>query len=73
MTLDEAPDRVAGLNDVVSSLWNYGVAPVATFGQTSAADDVAFEGKDLSDVALVGTSYGEIDLEALAAADPTWS
>ncbi|SDG33325.1 ABC transporter substrate-binding protein [Klenkia brasiliensis] len=70
VTLDEAPDRVAGLNDVVSSLWNYGVAPVATFGQTSAADDVAFEGKDLSDVALVGTSYGEIDLEALAAADP---
>lgn len=70
VTLDEAPDRVAGLNDVVSSLWNYGVAPVATFGQTSAADDVAFEGKDLSDVALVGTTYGEIDLEALAAADP---
>lgn len=70
VTLDEAPDRVAGLNDVVSSLWNYGVAPVATFGQTSAADDVAFDGKDLSDVALVGTTYGEIDLEALAAADP---
>lgn len=70
VTLDEAPDRVAGLNDVVSSLWNYGVAPVATFGQTSAADDVAFEGRDLSDVALVGTTYGEIDLEALAAADP---
>ncbi|MGY1752762.1 ABC transporter substrate-binding protein [Blastococcus sp. SYSU D01042] len=68
--LDEAPDRVAGINDVVSSLWNYGVAPVATFGQTSTADDVAFEGRDLSDVEILGESYGEIDLEQLAAAAP---
>ncbi|RFU20161.1 ABC transporter substrate-binding protein [Geodermatophilus marinus] len=68
--LDEAPARVAGLNDVVASLWNYGVEPVAAFGQTSAADDVAFEGRDLSDLAIVGESYGQIDLERLAAADP---
>jgi iron complex transport system substrate-binding protein len=68
--LDEAPTRIAGLNDLAASLWNYGVEPVATFGQTSAEDDVAFEGRDLSDVAIVGSAYGEIDLEALAAADP---
>jgi iron complex transport system substrate-binding protein len=68
--LPQAPTRVAGLNDLAASLWNYGIEPVATFGQTSAEDDVAFEGRDLSDVAIVGSSYGEIDLEALAAADP---
>ncbi|MDP5181128.1 ABC transporter substrate-binding protein [Blastococcus sp. BMG 814] len=68
--LDAAPERVAGLNDVVSSLWNYGVEPVATFGQTATADDVAFEGKDLSEVEIVGESYGQIDLEQLAAAAP---
>ncbi|WP_324274802.1 ABC transporter substrate-binding protein [Blastococcus brunescens] len=68
--LPEAPTRIAGLNDLAASLWNYGLEPVATFGQTSAEDDVAFEGRDLSDVAIVGSSYGEIDLEALAAADP---
>jgi iron complex transport system substrate-binding protein len=68
--LDAAPTRVAGLNDVISSLWNYGVEPVASWGQTSAEDDVAFDGKDLGDLAIVGTSYGQIDLEALAAADP---
>src|SRR4051794_17279648 len=68
--LDEAPTRIAGLNDVLSSLWNYGIEPVAAWGQTSIEDDVAFEGKDVSDVAIVGTSYGQIDLEALAAADP---
>ncbi|MGY1642131.1 ABC transporter substrate-binding protein [Geodermatophilus sp. SYSU D00703] len=68
--LDEAPTRVAGLNDVISSLWNYGVEPVGSWGQTSAEEDVAFAGKDLSELAIVGTSYGQIDLEALAAADP---
>ncbi|MFW3172112.1 ABC transporter substrate-binding protein [Geodermatophilus sp. CPCC 206100] len=68
--LDAAPTRVAGLNDVVASLWNYGIEPVAAFGQTSAADDVAFDGKDLGDLAIVGESYGQIDLEQLAAADP---
>ncbi|MGY1710073.1 ABC transporter substrate-binding protein [Geodermatophilus sp. SYSU D00758] len=68
--LEETPTRVAGLNDVVASLWNYGVEPVAAFGQTSAADDVAFEGRDLGDLEIVGESYGQIDLERLAAADP---
>jgi iron complex transport system substrate-binding protein len=67
---DETPTRIAGLNDLAASLWNYGIEPVATFGQTSAEDDVAFEGRDLSDVAIVGSAYGEIDLEALAAAAP---
>jgi iron complex transport system substrate-binding protein len=68
--LDAVPTRVAGLNDVVASLWNYGIEPVAAFGQTSAEDDVAFEGQDLGDLAIVGESYGQIDLERLAAADP---
>ena len=70
VSLDETPTRIAGLNDVLSSLWNYGIEPVAGWGQTSAADDVAFEGKDLGDFAILGESYGQIDLEALAAAQP---
>jgi iron complex transport system substrate-binding protein len=68
--LNVTPTRIAGLNDVLSSLWNYGIEPVASWGQTSIEDDVAFEGKDLSGVEIVGTSYGQLDLEALAAADP---
>ncbi|HEX2074392.1 MAG TPA: hypothetical protein VHF92_11445 [Geodermatophilus sp.] len=70
VTLAEAPTRVAGLNDVVFSLWNYGIEPVAGFGYTALEDDVAFEGKGLAAVQQVGTSYGRIDLEQLAAADP---
>jgi iron complex transport system substrate-binding protein len=70
VSLDAQPTRIAGLNDALSSLWNYGIEPVASFGQTSIAEDVAFEGRDLSDVQIVGTAYGEIDLEKLAAAHP---
>src|SRR3954463_4017948 len=47
VTLEEAPPPVAGLNAVLSALWNYGIEPVAAWGQTSIEDDVAFEGKDL--------------------------
>ncbi len=70
VTLDEPPTRVAGLNDVLSSLWNYGIEPVASFGYTALEDDVAFDGQDLDAVQQVGTGYGQIDLEQLAAADP---
>ncbi len=58
VSLDETPTRVAGLNDVLSSLWNYGMEPVASFGQTSIAEDVAFGGRDLSGVDVVGTASG---------------
>ncbi|MFD4251187.1 ABC transporter substrate-binding protein [Amycolatopsis thermoflava] len=68
--LDARPTRIAGLNDAIASLWNYGITPVASFGYTGLADDVNFTGRDLSQVKEVGRTYGEIDVEALAAAKP---
>jgi iron complex transport system substrate-binding protein len=70
VTLDHRPARVAGLTDVVASLWNYGVTPVAAFGYTGITQDGRFAGRDLSGVAELGKAYGQIDLEALAAARP---
>jgi iron complex transport system substrate-binding protein len=70
VTLDEMPARIAGYSDEVSALWNFGIEPVAAFGYLPLAEDVQFAGKDLGAVEEVGTSYGEIDLEALAAAEP---
>src|SRR5690606_11543522 len=46
--LDRRPTRIAGPNDAIASLWNYGIQPVASFGYTALADDVNFEGKDTS-------------------------
>jgi iron complex transport system substrate-binding protein len=70
VTLDERPTRIAGLTDVVASLWNYGIKPVAAFGYTGISQDARFAGRDLSGVAELGPMYGQIDLEELAAADP---
>jgi iron complex transport system substrate-binding protein len=70
VTLSERPARVAGLTDVVASLWNYGIEPVAAFGYTGIGEDRRFAGRDLSGVTELGPVYGQIDLEALAAADP---
>jgi iron complex transport system substrate-binding protein len=64
------PTRIAGLNDAIASLWNYGITPAASFGYTALADDVNFRGHDLGQVKEVGRTYGEIDIEALAAAKP---
>jgi iron complex transport system substrate-binding protein len=69
-TLDRVPTRIAGYGDEVAALWNLGIEPVAVFGFQPMAEDGQFDGKDLSGVAEVGTTYGEINIEALAAADP---
>lgn len=68
--LDKQPTRVAGLTDAIASLWNYGLVPAASFGYTGLKADVNFEGKDTSKVTEVGASYGEINIEALATAEP---
>lgn len=70
VTLDHTPSRIAGFTDQVLSLMSYGVKPVATFGRTDVKTDTRFSGYDAAGVAIVGNTYGEIDLEALAAAQP---
>lgn len=70
VTLDAAPTRIAGFTDQVLSLMSYGITPVAVFGRTDVASDTRFADYDLSGVAITGNTYGEIDLEALAQAQP---
>ena len=70
ITLDHKPERVAGFADQVLSLLSYGVQPVAVFGRVDVKNDPRFAGYDLSQVKIVGNAYGEIDLEALAEAEP---
>ena len=70
VTLDRAPTRIAAYGDAAAALINFGVTPVALFHYTKPEDDSTFEDLDLSDVEIVGTAYGEINLEALAALAP---
>ncbi len=68
--LDETPTRIAAYGDAGAALWNFGVTPVALFHYMDPADDPTFEDLDLEDTDVIGTAYGEINLEELAAAEP---
>ena len=68
--LDQRPTRVAGLIDPLSSLMNYGVKPVATFGWATVDKDPRLEGLDISGITTLGATYGEIDEEKLIEAAP---
>ncbi|WP_420121860.1 ABC transporter substrate-binding protein [Nakamurella sp.] len=70
VTLPQRPERVAGYADYAIGMFAYGLQPAAVFGRVDVATDPRFAGYDLSSTAIVGTSYGQIDLEALAAAEP---
>lgn len=68
--VDHAPKRVVVLNDIAISFVEYGLEPVGTFGQLTMAKDARFEGLDTDGIAQLGTGYGDIDLEQLAALKP---
>ena len=70
VTLDTTPTRIAAYGDAAAALMNFGITPVALFHYMAPDQDSTFEDLDLSDVEIVGTAYGEIGLEALAAARP---
>lgn len=68
--LDHTPVRVAAYGDAAAALWHFGVTPVAIFTWMDPAEDDMFDGLDLADTQVVGSTYGEISLEQLAAARP---
>ena len=70
VTLDQQPTSFAGLSDVVYSMMNYGLKPVASFGYSDLATDKRFDDLDTTGIVDLGKSYGEIDIEALAKAAP---
>ena len=70
VSLDETPTRIAAYGDAAAALINFGITPVALFHYMEPEQDSTFEDLDLSDIEVVGTAYGEINLEALAATAP---
>ena len=70
VTLDAQPDRIASFSDYAVGLLSNDIEPIAIFGRFDVESDERFAEYDISDTAIVGNSYGEIDLEALAEAAP---
>ncbi|MDF2443966.1 MAG: iron-desferrioxamine transport system substrate-binding protein [Subtercola sp.] len=70
VTLDHRPENVASYADYALGLLSYGIDPVAIFGRVDVASDERFADYDISKTAIVGNSYGELDLEKLAETAP---
>ncbi|PYY32305.1 hypothetical protein DEJ16_09825 [Curtobacterium sp. MCJR17_055] len=68
--VDHTPERVVVLNDIAISFIEYGLRPVGTFGQLPMAKDARFDDLDQDGITQLGTAYGDIDLEQLAALKP---
>ena len=70
VNLDHEPERIASFSDYALGLLSNDISPVAIFGRIDVATDARFADYDVSDTAIVGNSYGEIDLEKLTEAAP---
>jgi iron complex transport system substrate-binding protein len=68
--LERTPTRIAAYGDAAAALWHFGITPVAIFTWMDPAKDTMFDDLDLSQTQVVGSTYGEINLEQLAAAQP---
>jgi iron complex transport system substrate-binding protein len=70
VSLPSTPTRIVAEADAAAALWDLGIRPVGIFG-TAPLDQVQqLEHVDLDAVESLGESYGEINLEKLAALDP---
>jgi len=63
--LDARPTRIAAYGDQAAALLHFGITPVAIFHYQDPSTDSTFDGLDLDGIPVVGTAYGEIDLEQL--------
>jgi iron complex transport system substrate-binding protein len=68
--LDQAPTRIAAYGDEAAALWHFGVVPTAVFDYTDPQSDPNFFGLPLKRTEVVGTTYGDIDLDRLEELKP---
>ncbi|MFC3999409.1 ABC transporter substrate-binding protein [Nocardiopsis sediminis] len=73
ISLPERPVRVVAYSGVASALWDYGFEVVGVFGPVETAGggrDPQIGDVDLDRVDVISQTYGEMSIEALAAAEP---
>jgi iron complex transport system substrate-binding protein len=70
VSLPSTPTRIVTEADAAAALWDLGIEPVGIFASAPLDKVHQIDHVDLSTVESVGESYGEINLEKLAAIDP---
>ncbi len=70
VTLDEVPTRIVAHANAAAALIPLGIRPVGIYADGPIGEDKSLEGLDLSGIAVVGETWGEIDIEKVAALQP---
>ena len=68
--VDHTPTRIIAHSDEAAALMSYGITPVGIYGNEKPEDNKNLKGFDLSGIAVLGTEWGEVDVEKAAALDP---
>jgi len=67
---DQTPKRIIAQADAAAALMAYGIKPVGIFGNEKPEDNKNLEGMDLDGIEVLGTTWGEIDVEKAATLKP---
>jgi iron complex transport system substrate-binding protein len=70
VTVDHRPTRIVAHSDEAAALMSYGIRPVGIYGNEKPTDNRNLEDYDLSGIAVLGTEWGEVDVEKAASLDP---
>jgi iron complex transport system substrate-binding protein len=68
--LDHTPVRIIAHSDEAAALLSYGIRPVGIYGNEDPKKNRNLAGYDLSGIAVLGTAWGEVDVEKAAALHP---
>lgn len=70
VTLPARPARIVMQEDAAGALLPFGIRPSAVFGNAPLIDSPQFQDQDIAGIEQVGSEFGVINLEKLAALDP---
>lgn len=70
VTLDAVPTRIIAGADAAAGLIPLGIRPIAIYADSPVSESKALEGLDLTGIEIIGTVWGEIDIEKAAALQP---
>ncbi|MBO9522763.1 MAG: ABC transporter substrate-binding protein [Nocardioidaceae bacterium] len=68
--VDHTPVRIIAHSDEAAALMSYGIKPVGIFGNEKPAENRNLKDHDLDGIAVLGTAWGEVDVEKAAALNP---
>ena len=69
VTLDHVPSRIIADSGAAAALIAFGIRPVGIYGNNPPEQEKQLEGVDASGIAIIGQSWGEIDVEKMTSAE----